>query len=44
MHLHTPIGEVSWAQIVGVVIVIVVGKFLAARKDAEQGAEGKPAD
>jgi len=44
MHLHTPIGEITWAQIVGVVIVIVVGKFLAARKDAEQGAEGKPAD
>ena len=25
MHLHTPIGDISWAQIVGVVIVIVVG-------------------
>lgn len=37
MHLHTPIGDISWAQIVGVVIVIVVGKWLAARK--ESGAE-----
>ena len=33
MHLHTPIGDISWAQIVGVVIVIVVGKWLAARKE-----------
>ncbi len=37
MHLHTPIGDISWAQIVGVAIVIVVGKWLAARK--ESGAE-----
>ena len=43
MHLHTPMGEVSWAQIVGVVIVIVVGKWLAARKESEDGAEGKSA-
>ena len=43
MHLHTPMGEVSWAQIVGVVIVIVVGKWLAARKEAESASEGKPA-
>lgn len=34
MHLHTPIGEVSWAQILGVVLVIVVGKWLASRKGA----------
>jgi YjbE family integral membrane protein len=32
MHLHTPIGDVSWAQILGVIVVIVVGKMLAARK------------
>jgi hypothetical protein len=35
MHLHTPVGEVSWAQIIGVVIVIVVGKWLASRKEPE---------
>jgi YjbE family integral membrane protein len=35
MHLHTPIGEIAWAQIVGVAIVIVVGKWLAARKEEE---------
>jgi YjbE family integral membrane protein len=44
MHLHTPMGEVSWAQIVGVVIVIVVGKWLASRKEAAEGAEVKPAN
>jgi YjbE family integral membrane protein len=33
MHLHTPMGEISWAQILGVVIVIVVGKWLAGRKE-----------
>ena len=32
MHLHTPLGDVSWAQILGVIVVIVVGKMLAARK------------
>ena len=32
MHLHTPIGDVSWAQILGVIVVIGVGKMLAARK------------
>ena len=44
MHLHTPIGDISWAQIVGVVIVIVVGKWLAARKEnsAETITEIKP--
>jgi YjbE family integral membrane protein len=40
MNMHTPLGEVSWAQIVGVVIVIVVGKWLAARKE---GGETKTA-
>ena len=35
MHLHTPMGEVSWAQILGVVIVIAVGKWLASRKEQE---------
>jgi len=30
--LHTPLGDVSWAQILGVIVVIVVGKMLAARK------------
>lgn len=33
MHLHTPLGDVSWAQILGVIVVIVVGKTLAARKE-----------
>ena len=44
MHLHTPIGDISWAQIVGVVIVILVGKWLAARKEssAETITEIKP--
>lgn len=34
MHIHTPIGEISWAQIAGVVLVIGLGKWLAARKEA----------
>jgi hypothetical protein len=38
MHIHTPIGEISWAQILGVVVVIGVGKWLAARKE---GGEAK---
>jgi YjbE family integral membrane protein len=36
MHLHTPLGDLSWAQIVGVVIVIVVGKWLSARKEGSE--------
>ena len=32
MHIHLPLlGEISWAQILGVAFVIVVGKWLAAR-------------
>jgi YjbE family integral membrane protein len=32
MHIHLPLfGDISWAQIVGVVFVVVVGKWLAAR-------------
>jgi YjbE family integral membrane protein len=34
MHIHTPIGEISWAQILGVIIVIGIGKWLAARKES----------
>jgi YjbE family integral membrane protein len=34
MHIHTPIGEISWAQILGVIIVIGLGKWLAARKES----------
>jgi YjbE family integral membrane protein len=38
MHIHLPLfGEISWAQIMGVVFVIVVGKWLAAR--AEEAIE-----
>lgn len=33
MHLHTPFGEVTWAQIAGVFLVIGVGKWLASRKE-----------
>ena len=32
MHIHLPLfGDISWAQVIGVVFVIVVGKWLAAR-------------
>ena len=34
MNMHTPVGEVAWAQFVGVVIVIGAGKWLASRKQA----------
>jgi YjbE family integral membrane protein len=34
MHIHTPLGEFSWAQIAGVVLVIGLGKWLAGRKEA----------
>jgi YjbE family integral membrane protein len=34
MHIHPPLfGDISWAQIFGVVFVIVVGKWLAARAE-----------
>ena len=44
MHLHLPlVGDISWAQIMGVVFVVVVGKWLASR--AEKGrARGKVVD
>jgi YjbE family integral membrane protein len=43
MHIHTPLGEISWAQILGVIVVIAVGKWLAARKGGgdENAAEIK---
>ena len=34
MHIHTPVGEITWAQIVGVFFVIGVGKWLASRKES----------
>jgi len=44
MHLHLPLfGEISWAQIMGVVIVVVVGKWLAARAERDR-ARGKVVD
>ncbi len=34
MDIHVPpLGELSWAQIVGAVLVVVVGKWLAARAE-----------
>ena len=34
MHIHLPLGlEVSWAQIVGAALVVVAGKWLAARAE-----------
>jgi YjbE family integral membrane protein len=34
MHMHLPlVGDISWAQIFGVVFVVVVGKWLAARAE-----------
>jgi YjbE family integral membrane protein len=36
MHIHTPIGEISWAQIAGVFLVIGVGKWLASRKESDE--------
>ena len=34
LHIHTPIGEISWAQVAGVILVIGLGKWLASRKEA----------
>jgi YjbE family integral membrane protein len=39
MHINTPIGGISWSQIVGAAMVIVVGKALAARKSKGQSEE-----
>ena len=40
MHLHLPLfGDISWAQILGAVLVVVVGKWLAAR--AEKARENE---
>jgi predicted tellurium resistance membrane protein TerC len=33
MHLPLGLGEISWAQIVGAVLVVVAGKWLAARAE-----------
>jgi YjbE family integral membrane protein len=38
MHIHLPGGiDLSWAQILGALIVVVVGKWIAARKEAKAG-------
>jgi predicted tellurium resistance membrane protein TerC len=38
MHIHLPFGpDVSWAQIVGAILVVVAGKWIAARKLAKAG-------
>jgi len=37
MEIHVPIvGEISWAQIVGAVFVVILGKWLAARAEKEE--------
>ena len=42
LEIHLPFfGEVSWAQIVGAVFVVVIGKWLAARAEK---AEAKVVD
>ena len=43
MHIHLPagLGDVTWAQIVGAVLVVIVGKWLAARAEK---AEAKVVD
>lgn len=34
MHIHLPLfGDISWAQILGVVFVVVAGKWMAARAE-----------
>jgi YjbE family integral membrane protein len=34
MHIHLPIfGDISWAQILGAILVVVVGKWMAARAE-----------
>jgi len=35
MHIHLPagLGDVTWAQIVGVALVVILGKWLAARAE-----------
>ncbi len=46
MHIHTPFGELTWAQITGVFFVIGVGKWLASRKHGgdEKSTEVEKAD
>jgi YjbE family integral membrane protein len=40
LEIHVPlIGEVSWAQIAGAVVVVTVGKWLAARAEKAQEKE-----
>ena len=34
MHIHLPlVGDISWAQILGAILVVVVGKWMAARAE-----------
>ncbi len=34
MHIHLPlVGDISWAQIMGAILVVVVGKWMAARAE-----------
>ncbi len=40
LEIHVPlIGEVSWAQIAGAVVVVIAGKWLAARAEKAQEKE-----
>ena len=40
MHMHLPlVGDISWAQILGVVFVVVVGKWLASRTEQVRAHE-----
>jgi predicted tellurium resistance membrane protein TerC len=40
VHVHLPLfGEISWAQPVGAVLVVVVGKWLAARAEKSREQE-----
>ena len=34
MHIHLPLfGDISWAQILGAILVVVIGKWMAARAE-----------
>ena len=46
IHIHLPLGlgDVSWSQIAGAALVIVIGKWLAARAEVAEVEEQKALD
>ena len=45
IHIHLPlIGDISWAQIAGALIVIGIGKIMSGRKEEESEVVDLAAD